>query len=288
MLVRATRWTIISSTAAIIALMLVATSCGAGCRTNNNMQTKIRDQSTIRITGSLTCLPLLEILSNAYEKKHPNVRFLYLPGAHSPAGIQGAADGTVDIGAVSRGLTAEENKLDLKYTLLSRDGLIVGTHKDLNITDLTAEQIKGIYGGIITNWKDVGGPDAAIVVLDRAEDESAKIVLRQFCLGETAVTSSASVMFLESDMIRALKTTSNSIGYLSYGAFVSGSLPLHAVRINGIQPSVSTIKSGRYQMVRPLAVVHKKNASRDVLDFVKWTRSAEARKLMDGKGYVAA
>lgn len=266
-------------------LVLSAPGCWQG---NNTTQTKVTKPQTIRITGSSTCLPLLKILSNKYEKQHPEVRFLYLPGAHSPAGIQGAANGTLDIGAISRDLKPEEQALGLETIMLSNDGLAVATHKDLNITDLTTDQVKMIYSGGIANWRDLGGPDQAIVVLDRAEDESAKVILRKFVLGDTSITSSASVLFLETDLIKALENTSYSIGYLSYGAVVSDKLPVNVLALNGTKVSVKNIHNGTYKMVRPLGIVLKKNPSAATRAFVDWATSSAGAKVMDSKGYASA
>ena len=266
-------------------LVLSAPGCGQG---NNTTQTKVTKPQTIRITGSSTCLPLLKILSNKYEKQHPEVRFLYLPGAHSPAGIQGAANGTLDIGAISRDLKPEEQALGLETIILSNDGLAIAINKDLNIANLTTDQVKMIYGGEITNWRDVGGPDKTIVVLDRAEDESSKVILRKFVLGDTLITSSASILFLETDLIKALENTSYSIGYLSYGAVVSDKLPVNVLPLNGTKVSVKNIHNGTYKMVRPLGMVLKKNPSAATRAFVDWATSSAGAKVMDSKGYASA
>ena len=266
-------------------LVLSAPGCGQG---NKTTQTKVTKPQTIRITGSSTCLPLLKILSNKYEKQHPEVRFLYLPGAHSPAGIQGAANGTLDIGAISRDLKPEEQALGLETIILSNDGLAIATNKDLNIASLTTDQVKMIYGGEITNWRDVGGPDKTIVVLDRAEDESSKVILRKFVLGDTLITSSASILFLETDLIKALENTSYSIGYLSYGAVVSDKLPVNVLPLNGTKVSVKNIHNGTYKMVRPLGMVLKKNPSAATRAFVDWATSSAGAKVMDSKGYASA
>lgn len=265
------------------ALILSITGCGQ----NETTQTKISKPQTIRITGSSTCLPLLRILTTEYSKQHPEIRFLYLPGAHSAAGIQGAANGTLEIGSVSRDLKPEEAALGLEYKIISNDGLAIATHQDLTIHSITTDQVKKIYSGELTNWKDLGGPDAAIVVLDRAEDESAKVILRKYLLGDTAVTPSASVMFLETDLIKALVTTPNSIGYLSYGAIVSDKLDVNVLSLDATKPSVVNIHNGLYEMIRPLGIVLKKSPSSATRTFIEWAEGPEGAKIMDAKGYAS-
>jgi phosphate transport system substrate-binding protein len=270
--------------AALISLALIST-IAAGCAGSPTTPSP-KPKSTIRITGSLTCLPLLKLMAAEYRKAHPEITFLFLTGAHSSAGIQGARNGTLDIGAVSRDLTAAE-KAGLEYRLVSNDGLVVAASDDVGLTSLSSGQITSIYSGATTNWQELGGPDSTIVVLDRAEDESAKIILRQYVLGKTPVVSSASIMFLESDMIKALETTPNAIGYVSFGACVSESLKVNVLRLDGATPSVAAIHAGTYRMVRPLGVLLKKNPTAATRSFVYWLRSAEAKALMDKKGYAS-
>lgn len=266
---------------------IASTVAMMGCSQNGGKQTTVSKPQTIRITGSSTCLPLLKILTTDYAKNHPEIRFLYLPSAHSGAGIQGAANGTLDIGAVSRDLTNAEAALGLEHIVLSNDGLAIATHKDLKIKSITTAQLIQIYSGEITNWKDLGGPDATIVVLDRAEDESAKVILRKYCLGTCTVLPSASVMFLETDLIKALTTTPNSIGYLSYGAIISDNLKVNVLSLDGATPTVVNIQKGVYKIVRPLGIVLRKNPTSATRSFVDWATGPNGSKIMNAKGYAS-
>jgi phosphate transport system substrate-binding protein len=272
--------------AALSAFLILSALTVSGCA--KTVTKKAEPKQTIRITGSLTCQPLLKTMAAEYKRKHPNVTFLYPTGAHSAAGVQGAKDGTADIGAVSRDLTPAEKALNLKFYLLSEDGLAVATHTGVNLKSITSKQVVGIYSGAITNWKELGGDDKPIIVLDRSEDESAKIILRQYVLGSAPNVSTASVMFLESDMIKALQTTSDSIGYLSYGACVSQSLKLNILKLDGVAPSVSAIHAGKYKMVRPLAILLKSAPAPGTTDFVNWMISKEGKAYMNRKGYASA
>lgn len=258
----------------------------AGCVSNG--ADKPEPRQTIRITGSLTCQPLLKTMAAEYKRLHPNVTFLYPTGAHSAAGVQGAKDGTADIGAVSRDLKPEEAALDLKFYLLSTDGLAIATHEGINVEKITATQVTGIYSGAITNWKELGDGDQPIIVLDRSEDESAKIILRKYVLGDTPNVPTASVMFLESDMIKALETTAASIGYLSYGACVSDSLNVNILTLDGVTPSVDSIHDGKYKMIRPLGILIKNKPAPGTMDFVNWMISKEGQAYMNRKGYASA
>lgn len=271
---------------ALIVLILAITFLG--CQLTKPAQPLPKKAKRIKISGSRTCLPLMEILAKAYKKKHPGVEIAFLPGAHSPAGIQGVHSNTLDIGSVSRELTPEEAQLSLVYKVVSNDGLAIFTSKDIKINNITTEQVKKIYAGTITNWKEVGGPDAKIVVLDRAEDESAKIILRKYVIGDVKVTAEATVLNLESDMVYALKTTPDAIGYLSLGYSISKSLPLNIVSLDGVRPSVKNVHNGTYKVVRPLGIVYKKRPQGLIKDFLNFIFSKEGREVMKKNGYAAA
>lgn len=269
-------------------VLLLLTVSFLGCRATQTTQPSLEKAKRIKISGSRTCLPLMEILAKAYEKKHPDVEIVFLPGAHSSAGIQGVYHNTLDIGSVSRELKPDEAQLGLTYKVVSNDGLAIFTSQDVKLSNLATEQVKGIYAGTITNWKEVGGPDAKIVVLDRAEDESAKIILRKYVIGDVKVTAEATVLNLESDMVDALKTTPDAIGYLSLGYSIAQSLPLNMPSLDGVAPKIVNIHDGSYKAVRPLGIVYKKRPQGLTKDFLNFVFGKEGKKVMEKNGYAAA
>lgn len=271
-----------------IFVLLIFTVSLLGCRATQPARPSPEKAKRIKISGSRTCLPLMEILAHAYEKKHPDVDIIFLPGAHSSAGIQGVQNNTLDIGSVSRELKPEEAQLSLTYKVVSNDGLAIFTNQQIKLSNITIEQAKGIYAGTITKWKEVGGPDAKIVVLDRAEDESAKIILRKYVIGDTKTTAEATVLYFESDMVEALKTTPNAIGYLSLGYSITKSLPLNVLSLDGVRPSEENVHNGSYKVVRPLGIVYKKGPKGPTKDFLDFIFSKEGKKVMEKNGYAAA
>lgn len=247
-------------------------------------ETSLQSGETISLAGSGTAQPLIELLAKAYHQEHPAISFEFMPQMHSGGGIKGADEGMFDIGIVSRAPTAEEAALGLRYIVVSFDGLTIATHSaDLGVDALTTEQVRGIYSGAITNWAELGGADADIVVLDRNEDESAKLVLREFVLGpidDFAITPRAASLNQESDMVDGLVNTRATIGYLSLGYALSERLPIHLVALDGVEPTPANIANGSYKMVRALGVVVKPDSRRSVEEFVQYLTSAEARAVM--------
>lgn len=258
-----------------------------GCTADKEDSTKETKKEKIRITGSGTCIPLLEIMTKEYEKRNPDVEFAFLAGAHSSSGIKGVSDGTVDIGSVSRAPKPEEEEPGMEYKVLSNDGLAIATYNTNPVSNLTSEQVIQIFSGEITNWKDIGGDDATIIVLDRAEDESAKMIIREFVIGDITVVSSSTVLFLESDMIKAVESTPDSIGYFSLGYAISKGLDLKLLSLDGIEPTVENINNGSYKIIRNLGVVYKANSTEATKKFVSFMQSEEGKKVMEDNGYAS-
>lgn len=271
---------------AAVAVVLLAALAAAGCGSAQGSDAE-RTVPEIRISGSGTCLPLIELLTGDYPKRD-EVGFVYLPGLHSGGGIKGVDAGELDMGAVSRELDKEERALGLKYVELSQDGLAIAVHPSVTIDGLTTEQVKDIYAGKYANWSQLDGPDLPIVILDRNEAESAKIVLREFVLGDTKVTDHAIALFYEQDMVEALEKSPGAIGYFSYGYSVAKDVQVRIVKLDGITPSVSAIDDGSYQVVRPLGVVVEPEMKPEVEAFLDWASGDEAARLMEEKGYAAA
>jgi len=276
--------------AVLVLSMLIAATAAAGCGSTPNGTAQTPDVKQLRVSGSGTCLPLLRILASQQPDK--SVRMVFLPGLHSKGGIKGVIQGSLDVGAVSRALTPEEQSSDLKITWLSKDGLVMAVNPSvgkLGITEITDQQIRDIYTGKYTDWKQLGASQSMpIIVLDRHEDESAKIILRQYILGsqdKLKVTPDSVNLYYESDMVDALQTTVGSIGYFSLGYAISQNISVDRLRLNGVEPTVANIESGAYKMVRPLGVVTKTDAADEVKAFVEWAKGDEARRLMLSKGY---
>jgi phosphate transport system substrate-binding protein len=240
----------------------------------------------LRVSGSGTALPVVRVLTEQYSAENPEIEFVYLPGLHSSGGIKGVASGDLDLGAVSRDLTSDEQDHGLDYTHLSDDGLVIATHPGVAIEGLSTDQVKGIYSGEYDNWSDLGGPNLPMVILDRNEDESAKIILRKHVLGsELEITPQAVSLFYESDMVQAVEDTPGAIGYFSLGYAVSEGLDVNYLALDGAEATVESIGAGEYSAIRPLGVVSSPGAPDEIVDFVEWTQSDEAQALIESQGF---
>lgn len=257
----------------------------AACSQQRDVDAPAR--SRIRISGSGPALQLLKVLASEYED--PAVEFVFLSGLHSAGGIDGVAHGDLEIGTVSRDLTEQELSLGLDYTPLADDALAVVVHPSCQVTGLTSQQVRDIYAGRYRTWRELGGADVPIAILDRNEDESAKIVFRRHVLGPSLlVTTSAGVLALEPDMIEAVASTPGAIGYCSMGAAMAQGARIRVLDLDGVSPTVGDVYSGKYPVVRTLGVVMRPDAPDAVDRFIRWAAGPEGRVVIERHGYAAA
>jgi phosphate transport system substrate-binding protein len=282
---------------AILAISIALTGL-SGCTTNSNTNpnanintpANTQTQVELKIAGSGSTYPAMKILADAYTAKVKNTTLSFLPPNQSEAAIAGVKDGLLEIVTISKQLKPEENDGTLEYRQAAKDALLVATHPSVKgVTNLTTQNLKAIYSGAITNWKDLGGPDAKIVVLDRPEDESAKRLLRKYYLGTELKNSSETVIMRhEGDLVAALQNTPYSIGAFSLANAISNKLPVNHLSLNGIEPTPENVRTDKYQMVRIIGIVSKKNVSKAAQDFINFALSAEAGEVMGKSGFVQA
>lgn len=259
----------------------------SGCSFNENSKTRSeKTRSQIRISGSGSTYPLFKSLAAAYEKKHPQTKIIFNPSNQSSGGIAGVNQDVIDIGVIARKLTPEE-LAGIEYRSVALDAVILATHRSVSkVKNLTTEQIKGIYSGEINNWQELGGPDKAIILLDRAEQETAKIALRRNYLGkDLKVTSKAIVLLKESYVVNILKDTRYTIGPISLVQAIKEELPINVLSLDGIEPTQENVANGQYKMTRVSGFVWKGDPKPEVQKFIDYISSPEAKEEIKKVGY---
>jgi phosphate transport system substrate-binding protein len=165
--------------------------------------------------------------------------------------------------------------------------LLVATNNSVKgVNNLSTKQLKAIYKGDITNWRELGGADANIVVLDRPEDESAKKLLRKYYLGTEKTTTKAVILNKEGELIETLQSTPNSIGAFSLAYSLINKLPVNHLSLNGVAPKAQNFTSSKYQMVRHLNILWNKKPSATTQSFIDFILSKEGEKLLQNNGFV--
>lgn len=274
----------ITIVAALTLMTGALVGCGAGgSSADKNVESKKADSSqTVATDGSTSMEKVIGYLSEAYMEEHGDIKVTYNPTGSS-SGIQAVAEGRCDIGLASRDLKEEETE-DLQGTVVAIDGIGIIIHPDNPVTDLTIEQIGMIYSGEITNWKEVGGSDAAIVCIGREAASGTRDGFEEVtntkdkCKYSQELTSTG-------DVVQTVSGNPNAIGYASV-ASVNDTVKM--VSVEGVSPTTETIQDGEYKVQRNFVLVTKKDTplSGAAQEFFDFATSSQADSLITEAGAV--
>ena len=281
---------------ALSAVMALALLAGCGNQTDNNSSNNDNGgdasdtpaasvSGTVSTDGSTSMEKVIGALSESYMAANKDVTVNYNPTG-SGAGITAVQEGTCDIGLSSRALKDEEKAAGLKETVLAYDGIAIIVHPDNPVSDLSIEQIAKLYTGEITNWKDVGGSDAEVVLIGREAASGTRDGFESItgtkdkCQYRQELTSTG-------DVITAVSQNPDAIGYASLAAIKDS---VKALSVDGVTPSETTVKNGSYPVQRPfvLVTVEGKALSAAAQSFFDYATSADAADIIAKAGAVAA
>ncbi|MGH8536363.1 MAG: phosphate ABC transporter substrate-binding protein [Gammaproteobacteria bacterium] len=251
------------------AVALLLTACGQQAQAQK-----------LVLTGSSTVAPLVSEIGKRFEAGHPSVRVDVQTGGSS-RGISDARAGLGDIGMASRALNEEEK--DLSSYAIARDGIGVIVHAANPVTQLSDEQVAAIYTGAITNWKDVGGKDAPITVINKAEGRSTlELFLSYFKLEPEHVK--ASVVIGDNEQgIKTLAGNPGGIAYVSIGSAeynATHGVPIKLLPMKGIAATTENVLNGSFPLSRPLMLVTKAPAAGLAKEFINFARSPACHDLV--------
>jgi phosphate transport system substrate-binding protein len=237
----------------------------------------------ITLAGSGGGTTILKSTVKPFQERHPEVTLEFLQGSGGGAAKKGVAEGTLDVAILLSADIAGEQQAGLELLPLAEDPVAFVRHPDLAVDRLTAEQLKAIYLGEITNWQQVGGPDAAIMVLARDEEEGSTKILREALFKDAPWTTSAIVLTKAGELRDAVRQTPNSIGFGSYGDFVISGMEATVLAVDGVHPR--DYAGGSYPIpARTLAVVYapeNRERVQSLLDYLKG-QAAQTALVRDG------
>lgn len=243
-----------------------------------------QETQTIQVAGSTSVQPVAEKLAQAYMDKHTNVK-INVQGGGSSVGITSAQQGQADIGTSSKELKDDE-KADLKEYLIGNDGIVIAVNTENSVSDLTKDQVKDIFSGKITNWKDVGGADAEINIITREDGSGTRSAFEEIIMGkETKIKSDAIVQSSTEAVTQAVKGDPNAIGYISLAHLNSD---VKGLQIDGVAPSESTVADGSYKVQRPFLFLTKGEPTGVVKDFIDFCLSDEGQAIVKEEKVVPA
>lgn len=231
--------------------------------------------TTLKLSGSTTVYPVAQLLATAYKKATGTG--VTVTGGGSSVGVKDALAGRVDVGMSSRDLKDSEKASGAVGTVFAKDALTIVVNSKNPVKNLTEAQVRAIYRGEITNWKQVGGQNRRIVLTGRtAASGTYEFFKEAFLLGKRQ--SSKTRAYASNGMVRsAVKANKGAIGYVSM-AYVDKRVK--AVKVGGVTATKANAASGAYKYVRPLYWVTKGAPSGAAKSFIDWTKGSAGQKIV--------
>jgi|SRR5665648_428875 len=270
----------------IVSLSVIGlAACGGG---NSGTETG----GSVVTAGSTSVQPLSEELAAVFMDANPDYT-VDVQGGGSGQGIKSIQEGIADIGALSRNLKDEEDGSVSKEITIALDGIAVIVNKDSAVKDLSLEQIRQIYTGEITNWKEVGGTDAPITVVSREEGsgtrgafaEITKVLVKDDAGKETDMTVASALIQPSTGSVKTtVSSTPNTIGYVSLGSLDE---TVKAVSIEGVEPTVEMVIAGTYKISRPFIYVVGDKVSETAQKYLDFVLSEEGQAVVVDNGFIS-
>ncbi len=266
-------------------LILMAGAFFVGCSGGEKLSESrpaLEPQTTLRISGAGGTTRVLKLLADAHEHKHGGLDFEFLSGSGSSGGVKGVLQGQLHLGAMSRLPKEKEFTGGIKYHQFGQDRVAVVTSADMSISNLTSQQVKDIFLGVITSWSEVGGPEVRINILVREEKDSNTKIMRKGIIGDGPFAVGSVTMTSENDTKVAMATATNTISYLAYSGVRIEELPVHSLALDGQDPADP---NSAYPLEsRPLGVSYLPENLAKIKPFLDFMITPETQDLLAGRG----
>lgn len=277
-------------TLALTAVMALSLLTACGSKNDNSADTNTDGSNTettlsgtVSTDGSTSMEKVINSLGESFMAMNKDVKFTYNPTG-SGSGIQAVSEGRCDIGLSSRALKDDEKASGLVETVVALDGIAIVVNPENPVSDLDIDTIAKIYTGEITNWSEVGGADAEIVLVGREAGSGTRSGFEELtetvdkCQYRQELTSTG-------DVITTVSQNPDAIGYASLAALKD---TVKALTVGGVAPTEETVKDGSYVIQRPFVLVTKtgETLSANAQKFFDFALSAEAAQYITTAGAV--
>lgn len=261
-------------------MTLVAMSSGAVAATVDDFKGQ---KGTINIAGGTAHIPVMKAAAQSIMTVNPDVR-ITVTGGGSGVGVQQVGEGLVEIGNTGRALKETEiEKYGLKSFPFAIDGVAVVVNTANKVADLSKEQLIKIFAGEVTNWKEVGGADAAITLYVREDGSGTRETFEERALDKATPTNKSNVANSNGAMKTMVAQDKNSIGYVSIGHLDDS---LKGVAIDGMEPSQENAQNGTYTVTRQLYMNTKGEPAGLVRLFIDYLFSDDGKGFISKAGYI--
>jgi len=272
--------------ATIIALCLVGALILSACSGREKQGEKQNVSGTIIAAGSTAMQPLVEEAANQFMAKNPGIQ-VQVQGGGSGTGLKLVSDGTVQIGNSD---VPAENKLDKEKAkeLIPHKVCVVGfaviVNPAVKVDNLTKDQLIGIFTGKITNWKEVGGDDLKIVVINRPAGSGTRATFTKYALDGREETQGMALTQDSSGTVK--KAVADTPGAISYIALSYVDSSVKVVKLDGVEPSKENIVEGKYPVWSYEYMYTKGEAAGVVKTFIDYMLGDEVKPIIEKLGYI--
>ncbi|AFA49138.1 phosphate ABC transporter substrate-binding protein [Acetobacterium woodii] len=264
----------------VSAAVLSLAGCGSSGSSTTTSSAKISGE--INGGGSTSVQKVIDAAGSEFSALNPDVKFTY-SGTGSSDGIKGATAGTYSFGCASRDLKAEE-KANLTELVFAYDGIAVVVNPANTVSNLTKDQIAKIYMGEITNWSEVGGADAPIVVVSREDGSGTRSATEELIGFAEKLKPDATIKEGNGNVQTTIAGNQNSIGYVSL-TFVDKTVK--AVDVDGVKATVDNVKNKSYAISRPFLALYDKSKVDDAtLAFLDFLMTDDGQAIVQKEGAI--
>lgn len=255
---------------ALVAVLAVTTLVGC--------QPKVE---TVQIAGSTSMQKLNEVWAEKFMEANKNIT-VNITGGGSSAGVTAAVEGTAQIGAASRALKQAEKDKGLTQIQVAIDGVAIVVNPTNPISDLTVEQIRKIYTGEFTNWKQVGGNDANIAVVTREAGSGTLDAFESLVMDGQMILTNANTQNATSGVRSVVQGDQNAIGFISLGSM---NADVKALKVGGVEATEANIRNGSYGIYRPFVFAVKADVNDATQKFVDYVLSDAGQSQAVSEGF---
>jgi phosphate transport system substrate-binding protein len=257
----------------LVVLLAVSSLPVGGCAPGS------RSPQKLNVSGSTTILPIAEEAADAFGTAHPGTTVL-VSGLGSSAGIEAVSAGTAQIGTSSRDLKPEEGKLGLVDFPIAYDGIAVIVSPENRVGALSMQQLRDVFSGKIVNWRQVGGEDRPIQLVNRDEASGTREAFQKLVMKGAKFDPAATVLPGTGQVRDVVARAPGAIGYISLG-FVKPrftNVRVKSLTVQGVQPSEKTVADKTYPIGRVLHFFTKGQPTGLTKQFVDFVLSSAIQK----------
>ena len=252
-------------------------------------------ETVIQVGGSTTVLPIVTVAAERFHRQHPDIRITVNAGG-SGVGVHGAGSGQLDIGMASRAISLQEAgryaEAGLQTHGVGRDAVacvISSEVYEAGVKTLSRREIGAIYRGRITNWKEVGGPDRRIIVIDKEPHRGTRHVFMNFVFGDSRARAPGARLVTGSNNEEQAKTAQSNaaIGMLSL-AWLNDDVAGVGIVVDGrvMEPTLENVRNGSFSSARDLNLITAGPPRGAVKDFIDYLLGPEGQRIVAEAGYI--